>query len=122
MERQDQAPPEDDYLAPPDLPIAQEPQQARRRLVLALVCFLTLPLCGCSISTLLDRPSSVLPTSLVLAAFGLTFSVPLFILGRYQNGYIKSSLVWAALGLLALSVTLIILRIILGTPACCGGI
>ena len=121
MEQHDRVPPEDDYLAPPDRPITQEPQQARRRIVLALVCFLTLPLCACSISTLLSRPSIVLPSNLVYAAFGLTFSVPLFILGRYQNGYIKSSLVWAALGLLGLSVTLIVIRIMLGTSACCGG-
>ncbi len=121
MEQRDRVSPEDDYLAPPDLQIAQEPQQARRRIVLALVCFLTLPLCACSFSDLAARTDSQMVNLIIYTTFGATFAFPFFVLGRYQNRSIRSALVWTALGLLALNVTLVVLEIMLRKPACCGG-
>ncbi len=98
---------EGDYLAPPADYSIQEPQQARRRIVLALVCVLTLPLCACSITPLLDGPYRMVRIIIFYGVLGATFGFPFFILGRHQKGTIKLSMVWVALGLLGISIALI---------------
>ena len=81
-----------DYLAPPP---ASEPTAEMRRThtILALLCALSLPLCGCSMLYADDQGTGGAMIGLIhLGLIALTFGVPLFALGHSKGRAVQPSL------------------------------
>ena len=84
--------PPHDYFAPPS---ASEPTDEMRRThtILALLCALSLPLCGCSMLYADDQRTGGAIIGLThLGLIALTFGVPLFALGHSKGRAVHPNL------------------------------
>ena len=83
-----------DYFAPPP---ASEPTAEMRRThtILALLCALSLPLCGCSMLYADDQRTDGAMIGLThLGLIALTFGVPLFALDHSKGRAVHPNLAW----------------------------